>query len=164
MPLSTIAVVTQFFHVGKSVAKSVGKNQNERRVLQSYQAWKEAAGLLSLIHLQRQDVAPAGPGSMGGGMDNEGTAAGGWTRKNTGFTLACLCLFCFFRGFLVWSFRVEKSIHAIVCLSVGILLCLRVCVSVKRGCYAPHRGDLFLLLGIPYVRLRKVLVRNVRTS
>lgn len=33
------------------------------RVLQSYQAWKEAAGLLSLIHLQRQEVAP-GQGLM----------------------------------------------------------------------------------------------------
>lgn len=28
------------------------------RVLQCYRAWKEAAGLLSLIHLQRQEVAP----------------------------------------------------------------------------------------------------------
>lgn len=36
---------------------------NPNRVLQSYQAWKEAAGLLSLIHLQRQEVTPR-QGSM----------------------------------------------------------------------------------------------------
>lgn len=36
---------------------------NSHRVLQCYRAWKEAAGLLSLIHLQRQEVAP-GHGSM----------------------------------------------------------------------------------------------------
>lgn len=59
----------------------------ERRVLQSYQAWKEAAGLLSLIHLQRQEVA-SGPGAMRGGMDNLNDGTNVWTRRGADERLA----------------------------------------------------------------------------
>lgn len=55
------------------IARDFGIN---RRVLHSYQAWKEAAGLLSLIHMQRQEVAQAA-GSMGGtSYDNNNEHSG----------------------------------------------------------------------------------------
>lgn len=54
---------------------------DRNRVLQCYKAWKEAAGLLSLIHLQRQEIAP-GQGPI---EPNESTGA--YSRQGVGVCL-----------------------------------------------------------------------------